>query len=78
MKFTPNEDFKEGYVTFEAENTYESEKHGISEDQLKAFHAAGWTEVEGWDKAPGRQITPSVDIKVDTATHEVASEVISG
>lgn len=54
MKFTAKEDFRSGHTTFEAGNTYSSEKHGVSEDQIKRWHANGWCEVEGWDPAPER------------------------
>lgn len=55
MKFTANEDFRHGHTTFEAGNTYQSEKHGLSDAEVMSFHANGWAEVEGADPAPERQ-----------------------
>lgn len=55
MRFTANEDFKHDRHHFEAENSYSAERYGLTEGDLKVFWAAGWAEVEGWDKAPDRQ-----------------------
>lgn len=55
MRFTPKEDIKAKGHDFEADNTYSSERYGLTEDDLKVFWAAGWAEVEGWDAAPDRQ-----------------------
>lgn len=55
MKFTPKEDFRHGRTTFEANNTYDSAKHGLTDDEVRAFHENGWAEVEGMDPAPERK-----------------------
>lgn len=54
MKFKPNEDFRHGRNTFEAGNSYDPERYGIPEDEVKRFWESGWAEVDGWDKAPER------------------------
>lgn len=54
MRFTPREDFRHGAATFESGNSYESAKHGLSDDEVRYFHAAGWADVEGMDHAPTR------------------------
>lgn len=78
MKMTVNEDFKRGMTTFEAGNTYDSEKQGIPETDLKRYHAAGWVEVEGWDKAPSRSTAGPVELSPDNAKHTLQSENIDG
>lgn len=55
MKFTANSDFREGRTLFEAGNTYDSAKHGLTEADLERFWSAGWAEVEGWAEAPERK-----------------------
>lgn len=54
MKFRALEDFREGYVTFEAENTYDAAKQGLSDSDVKRFHAAGWVECEELGPTPPR------------------------
>ena len=68
MKFTPKEDFKSKATTFEAGNRYDSDKQGMTEEQLKRWHANGWTEVEGWDPAPPRQVR-GVVVQPHSARH---------
>ena len=79
MKFTPNEDFKIGYITYEAGNTYDSDKHPITDEELKVAHDAGWTEVEGWDKAPERK-PGAVTLQPAKASHDtgIAAEPANG
>ncbi len=55
MKVTPNEEFRIGRTLLEPGNTYNSEKHGWSDEQVERWHSAGWCEVEGWEKAPERK-----------------------
>jgi len=69
LRFTANEDFKHGPVTFEAGNTYTAEKYGLTEAEVSAFWDAGWAEVEGWDKAPARQPT-GVTVRAQDTTHK--------
>lgn len=54
-KFTAKEDFMHGRAKFEAGNTYDSEKQGLSDADVNIFYNAGWAEVEGRDPAPERQ-----------------------
>ena len=69
MKFTPKEDFRQRHTTYEAGNTYDSDKYlDVSEADVRLFHAAGWAEVEGMDPAPPRQPGP-VRLGVQNATH---------
>lgn len=56
MKFTALEDFRHGHALFEAGNTYDCAKHGVSDDEARSFRANGWAEVEGMDPAPARQV----------------------
>lgn len=78
MKFTPKESFRHGYTTFETGNTYDSEAQGLTEAELRAFHHAGWAEVEGMDPAPARQ-TQNVTINPKKAGHaHKAQEVHRG
>lgn len=55
MRITFNEDVKSGRELFEAGNTIETTKHGISDARAERWWQRGWVEVEGWDKAPERQ-----------------------
>lgn len=56
MKITANEDFKLGYHTFEAGNSYHSEKYpAVTEADWNTAWQAGWCEIEGRDKAPERK-----------------------
>lgn len=55
MKIIPNEEFRAGRELLEPGNTYDSTKHGWTDSQIARWHAAGWCEVEGWDKAPERK-----------------------
>ncbi len=74
MKFTPKEDFKHGYQTFESGNTYDSDNHpDVSEKDVRTFHAAGWAEVEGMDPAPPRQVQ-GVSVSPDNASHSQAAD----
>lgn len=79
MKFTPKEDFRHGAQTFEAGNTYDSEKYeGVSDADVYVFHAAGWAEVEGLDPAPARQVR-GVAVQPDNARHaQTAQEPTNG
>lgn len=54
MKFTPKHDFKHGPKgqTWEKDNTYDSVKHGLSDEEVNYFWENGWAEVEGKDPAP--------------------------
>lgn len=55
MKFKALEDFRHGYTTFEEDNTYTSEKQGLSDDEVKNFHASGWVECEELGPTPARK-----------------------
>lgn len=67
-KFTPNEEFRSGRNVFEAGNTYDSTKYGLTENDVDRFYNAGWTEVEGRDPAPPRQPGAQA-ITVENTTH---------
>lgn len=73
MKFTPKEDFLKGRMRYEAGNTYDADKHGLTDEDVMRFHAAGWAEVEGQDPAPERRPGPQ-RLEVQKAKHK-ASEV---
>ena len=69
MKFTPKELFRHGRYTFEPENTYTLENYpGCTEEDVRAWHSHGWTEVEGMDPAPERVVRGNV-VKPHTASH---------
>ena len=68
MKFTPKEEFRTGRNIFEAGNTYDSEKYGLTEADINRFYNAGWTEVEGRDPAPERQ-PGAQTVAVENTTH---------
>ena len=75
--FKCNEDFKEGYFTFEAGNTYEPKKYGITAARLEDFYNAGWVEIEGRDKAPDRQVLKAT-VMVEDAKHTSTAESANG
>lgn len=69
MKFTPKEDIKaKGGRLFEADNTYDSHKHQLDDATIERWYSNGWTEIEGRDPAPERQVR-GVIVRVNKATH---------
>lgn len=65
-----------GPNTFEGGNTYNSERYGLTDDDLAAAHNHGWIQVEGWPDAPERQ-PGAAKLKVDGVKH-VISEAKNG
>jgi len=69
VKFTPKEDIKgKGGRLFEAGNSYDSEKHGLDDATIVRWYTAGWTEIDGKDPAPERQVR-GVTVRPDKASH---------
>ena len=67
MKFTPREMIKHSGMVFEAGNTYTSSLYGLSDAEVMAFHAAGWSDVEGADE-PGERIVKGSVVRPDSAS----------
>ena len=81
MKFTPNETFKIGRITFEVgdsdkPNVYDSEVQGVQEDELRLAYEQGWCEVEGWNPAPERK-AGAVELNPHSVKHEMAADKVS-
>lgn len=72
-KFTAKEDFLRGHTRFEAGNTYDSDKHDLTESDVKRFWDAGFCEVEGYDAAPDRDTSPKA-LAPKTAAHTQAAD----
>lgn len=67
MKFTPGEDIKKNGVTYEAGNTYDSAKHGIEDDAIKRWHAAGLCSIEGQEDNERRAPIADAELQIDNA-----------
>lgn len=69
MEFQPKEDIKaKGGRLFEADNTYDSVKHGIDDATIERWYSNGWTEIKGRDPAPERLLR-GVTVRPNKATH---------
>ena len=72
MKFKVKEPdgFKHGLQHYEEGNSYASEKHGLSDDEVNMFHQAGWISVEGREEID-RDPYRVVSLGVQSVSHEV-------
>lgn len=62
MRFTPKEDIKHGQLVLEEGTTYTAEKQGISESEIRAYHALGVVDIEG-EETPVRVTTGGATIQ---------------
>lgn len=74
MKFKFDRDFKRGRTVFEAGNTYDAEKQGVTEADLKRWHGAGLCDVEGWPPKPPRKIQGQTVQPKDTVQGQQSKE----
>lgn len=71
MKFTVLNDFKSPGL-FEAGNSHDSEKLGVSDADVETWYRMGWVQIEGREKAPA--LDPKrTELVVKSAKHSTKS-----